>query len=361
MNLAAPDPVACWPEPARPDAQLRLALDKPPASDEPHPAHDISAAACVGDTLFLAADEAARLEVLARNGEGFGEHQSIRLTEHFELPGGADEMDIEGLAIDDDWLWIVGSHSLTRRKPGKGKPVDADALKKLAKLKDSPNRMFLGRLPLRKAAGGARWEIAADGDRRPQMLPIGKSGSRLYKRLQQDPHLGPFCALPAKENGLDVEGLVVDGARVTLGLRGPVINGWAIVIEARLAPDSKGALTLDGEIEKRFLDLRGLGVRDLKRSGDDVIILAGPTLKLDGPTAVFRWEGWTQLGGADERLHRPTHLFDLPYGLDCDHPEALAPYEFDGQAAALVVCDKPGRQRLAGGAVVADVFRYPDR
>lgn len=348
------------PAPAAPIAQVRLALDESPSEGQPHPVHDISAAARIGDTLFLGADECADLEILGLVGEQFAEHRRIRLGEAFDLPGGPDEeMDIEGLAVDDGWLWVVGSHSLTRKKPKKSKPLDDHGLKRLAHLKQRPNRMFLGRLPLMETGDG-RWDVALDGTadgRRPQMLPIGKHGGDLYRALKKHPLLGPFCALPAKENGLDVEGIVVDGQRVGLGLRGPVINGWALVIEAQIAPTGDGAadLALTGDLKLHVLDLAGLGVRDLKRLAGDVLILAGPTMKLSGPTRVYRWPGWTAADPAD-LLHRPETLLELPHGEACDHPEALAPTRHGGKDALLVVCDTPSAERLAGGAVVADVF-----
>ncbi|HEX2559644.1 DUF3616 domain-containing protein [Phenylobacterium sp.] len=350
------------PASAVPIAQIRLALDDAPGEGQPHPAHDISAAARIGDTLFLGADECADLEVLDLVGEDFAAHRRIRLGEAFDLPGGPDEeMDIEGLAVDAGWLWVTGSHSLTRKKPKKSKPLDDHGLARLAHLKQRPNRMFLGRLPLIETSQG-RWDVALaplpDG-RRPQMLPIGKHGSDLYKALKKHPLLGPFCALPAKENGLDVEGLVVDGDRVGLGLRGPVINGWALIVEAHIAPASEtpdeADLALAGDLKLHVLDLAGLGVRDLKRRAADVLILAGPTMKLSGPARVYRWPGWTTPVPAD-LLHRPEAVIELPHGQGADHPEALAPVRHGGNEALLVVCDTPSPERLAGGAVVADVF-----
>lgn len=353
----ARDPTPTAVQTAAPVARVRLVLDEAPGHGEDPPAHDISAAARVGDTLFVGADESAHIEVLVRADGQFAEHRRISLSAAFPLPGGDEEMDIEGLASDGDWLWVVGSHSLTRKKPKKGKPLDAAGLERLATLKDNPNRMFLGRLPLLHT-GAERWDVSlksADG-RRPEMLPIGKKGSELYQQLRDDPHLGPFCTLPAKENGLDIEGIVVDDDRVCLGLRGPVINGWAVVLEVSVRSAGGGALKLAGPIKKHFLDLGGLGIRDLKRRGEDVIVLAGPTMKLDGPAPVFRW----RMAGEDERqLQRPERLLDLPYGVRHDHPEALAPYNDDGLDAVLVVYDKPSPDRLAGGAVLADVFVYP--
>lgn len=349
-------------EAAAPVAHVRLALDGSPHGDDPDPAHDISAAARIGDTLFLGADECAEVEVLHLGEDGFGEHRRIELGEAFDLPGGSDEeMDIEGLAVEGEWLWVVGSHSRTRKKPKPEQPLDAAALDRLAALKLHDNRMFLGRLPLVETSPG-RWDLAPKGGssgRRPQMLPVGKNGGALYKRLKKHPLIGPFCALPAKENGLDVEGIVVEGDRVGLGLRGPVVGGWAMLLEAKVAARG-GKLKLDGALKTYVLDLDGLGVRDLKRVGDDVLILAGPTMKLDGPCRIYRWRGWTDpVLGAAEQLHRPEPIIELPYGHDCDHPEALAPTR-DGEAdALLVVCDKPAPGRQGDGAVTADVFRLP--
>jgi hypothetical protein len=65
-------------------------------------------------------------------------------------------------------------------------------------------------------------------------------GSRLTHLLARDAHFGPFVALPGKENGLDCEGLAVGaGGRVFVGLCGPVLDGWAGVIELRVATDPK--------------------------------------------------------------------------------------------------------------------------
>ena len=356
-----------WPDPAQPSGSVWLHLDEPAPGEDP-PAHDVSAAARAGDTLFLAADECAELEVLDRAEEGRwrrrpGEGGRLALRRLFDLPDPDDEMDIEGLAIDDGWLWITGSHSRTRRKPKKGAPVDAAAIERLAELKDNPNRFFIGRLPLAPLAGdGARHGVAGvdaapDPQRAPGQLPIKADGNALGRRLREDPHLGPFMRLAAKENGLDVEGIAVDGERVLLGLRGPVINTWTCVLELRIAAGKSGKLKLHGEVRKRWLDLDGLGVRDLKRRGEDLLILAGPSMALDGPVAVHRWPGWAGAGqGGEAPLQKPERLMDLPYGRSCDHPEALALLEDGG---LLVVSDSPARRRLSEGALLADIFTLP--
>jgi hypothetical protein len=344
-------PLDAWPPSARPIAQVQLRLEHRP--DEKPVAHDISAAAAAGATLFVAADEHATVEVLDRTADGgLGAHDWVRLAERFDLPDPDDEIDIEGLAVEGDGLWIVGSHSLTRKKPKAGKPVDEEAIARLAKLKDNPNRMFLGRLPI-APAGDGRWRVA-DGP--GEMLRIRHGRTDLTRALAEDLHLERFLKLPAKENGLDVEGLVIDGGRVGLGLRGPVINGWALVLELRVER-RRGELEMDGGLRKHWLDLGGLGIRDLKRRGDDVIVLSGPTMALDGPVQLYRWRGWREPPPAEQLVQRPEHVADLPYGCGCDHPEAIAPWSEGGEDALLVVCDSPAPRRLTAQGITADVFR----
>ena len=108
-----------------------------------------------------------------------------------------------------------------------------------------------------------------------------------------------FLAIPGKDNGLDIEGLAVAEGSVFVGLRGPVLRGWTTLLEMAVGEDDDAPSTLklkeigsNGSLyRKHFLDLGGLGVRDLCLDGDDLLILAGPTMDLDGPVTVFRWRG----------------------------------------------------------------------
>lgn len=341
-----------WPTPLSPSAQVLLDLDDPREPGTDPVAHDVSAAARIGDTLFVAGDECAYVEALYRRADGaFGDHRRVALSEHFDMPESDDEMDVEGLSIDEDqWLWIVGSHSLTRKKPKKSKPVDAHAIARMARLKDNHNRMFVGRLKLVRE-NGDRWTVDPDS---AEMLPVGKHDNKLLRELEADPLFAPFLSLPAKENGLDVEGLVSADGRVWLGCRGPVINAWACALEFDVHGDGHGKLKIDGDVRKRWLDLGGLGIRDLKRRGEDVLILAGPTMAISGPVRLYRWRNWREPPADDALLERPEPLGWLPFGAGVDHPEALAPSD-DG---LIVVCDSPSRARLTPEGILADVFRY---
>ncbi|MBQ0818798.1 DUF3616 domain-containing protein, partial [Microvirga sp. HBU67558] len=136
----------------------------------------------------------------------------------------------------------------------------------MEEIEREPNRSFLGRIPLIEEAPGLFTPARSDGERQAAWLKLGKKRGALERWLAEDPHLGPFLAVPSKENGLDIEGLAVRGNRLWLGLRGPVLRGHAVVLDLELrqkAPDRLKARRIDGQrrYRKHLLDTRGLGIR----------------------------------------------------------------------------------------------------
>jgi hypothetical protein len=109
------------------------------------------------------------------------------------------------------------------------------------------------------------------GEECGQALPYTGRGS-LRRHLARNAYIKPFAALPSKENGIDIEGMVVFRRRVLLGLRGPVIDSIAVVAEIAISP----SFSIAKPHATHFVDLRGLGTRDLTRWKDRVLILAGP-------------------------------------------------------------------------------------
>jgi uncharacterized protein DUF3616 len=337
-----------------------------------------------GRTAFLGGDETIEatptIERLVRNEDGgYGAHESFSVSDFFPLPedkakkGRVEEIDIEGLAVAGGYLWLSGSHSSVRKKP-KGRSVEED-IARLARLEIGRNRLVIGCVPLEARSSGS-FPVQVDGER-----CAASFRKDLRELLREDPHLGPFLApvgggrnaavLPGKDNGFDLEGLAVqsqsDGRFVLLlGLRGPVLRGWAMVLELSISIEKDrlkvNELPSGLRYRKHFLDLNGLGVRDLTGDGDDLLILAGPTMVLDGPVSVFRWRprasesapsGDTLTALGTDALQ---HVLDVPYGAGCDHGEGLTKLP-DG-AEVMVVYDKPSPARLVGDhAVRADVFR----
>jgi hypothetical protein len=334
---------------------------------------DLSAVAAGGArTLWLASDEGASLERLTRLDDGrWGAHASFPLADLLALPGAADdEVDLEGIAAADDWLWVVGSHSAKRKKAKAGKDR-AKQIARLATVETGGNRNLLARIPLLPDDDGGWRPVATREDgARAARLDASAHGGALLDALRADPHIGPFVGLPGKENGFDIEGIAAAGKRVFVGLRGPVLRGWAILLA--LAPEpveedpSRLALAPIGPggepYEKHFLDLRGLGARDLCLDGDDLLILAGPTMTLDGDALVMRWRAGARARG--ESLVGRDELevvAELPYGRGdeegIEHPEGLAIVEHDGERRLLITYDSPRAARLHGeGGVRADLL-----
>jgi hypothetical protein len=364
---------------------LPLSFHEPDPEAEKTVREDVSAIVATGDgeALWIGADEGASLERLTAerdlNGKivGYGSHKRFDLHDFFDFPSGADEeADIEGLSLADGYLWVVGSHSLKRKKPHATDDDPDSALEKLTTVVREPNRFLLGRIPLvagdrpgvpSLASTGPA--LGGGGKRRAGSIKMTSAGSALSKRLATDRHLGPFLSVPSKDNGLDVEGMAVRDDRVFLGLRGPVLRGWAVVLEVAFEETAKGRLKLkpvaEGqEYRKHFLDLDGLGIRSLMVDGSDLIILAGPTMDLDGPVRLYRWRGAL---GAQTSTVTPRadveRLLDLPFGEGVDHAEGatvlrLAPGE---PPALLVAYDSPAEARLLpGGGVNADLFDLRD-
>ena len=161
------------------------------------------------------------------------------------------EADIEGLDYADGYLWFTGSHASKRKKP-KGKDRQAD-LARLSRMETEPNRYLLGRIPLIEGLPAKR---GRHPDRPKEALSAarlagGEGGNVLIEALLDDPHLGSFLRtlhgergeqamlpLASKENGFDIEGLAAFGPRLFLGLRGPVLRGWAMLLA--IEPEIRG-------------------------------------------------------------------------------------------------------------------------
>lgn len=341
-----------------------------------------------GRTLWLTSDETAAVErlVLADDGTSFADHESFDLRALLDLPGEAtEEADIEGLALSGGCLWVAGSHSLARRKPKKSETREAK-LELLSDIKLEANRFLLGRIPLLASdEGGSTLAKSATneaGDKvKTARLPIGSKPKHLKKArtrsaltalLADDPHIGRFMEVPAKENGFDVEGMVVLGERILLGLRGPVLRGYAMVLEIALSAKKGRGLRIAESAagapryRKHFLDLDGLGIRSLLVRGDDVWILAGPTMDLDGPVRLYAWRGGASGAGSSSVVSSAdiAVLGDLPFGDGVDHAEGATVLKLPNSHVErlLVVYDGPAKARCVGeDAVLADLFALPER
>jgi hypothetical protein len=390
----------------QPTRQVRLQFDVAAVALD-----SLSAVEVAGNYLFVAADESTSIERLttADGGQSYAEQRSFPVADFLPLPDKGDEIDIEGLSASNHYLWLVGSHSTKRQKPKPGETPQKQ-IARLASVKPEMKRYLLARIPIIKDQTSGEvilCQSCPNPDAPAQLLtaahlPYSERGNQLMDVLKDDEHLGlfistfppenkdhqvekdkpPSLAIPGKDNGLDIEGLAAHGNRLFIGLRGPVLRGWAMILEVEVKADDGGHLALekiganDQRYRKHFLRLNGLGLRDLYWQGNDLLVLAGPTMDMDGPVHVFRWRGAASI--LEETITDQDKLpmiLDVPYGggeltpceedpdpkvqkVGVDHAEGMALLA-DGASppSLLIVYDAPKEKRKAGtNAVLADVF-----
>ncbi|NEP17143.1 MAG: DUF3616 domain-containing protein [Leptolyngbya sp. SIO4C1] len=320
----------------------------------------------VGSDEFISVERLKRLDACV-----YGDHKKFQVGDFVELFDEDSEIDIEGMDYSDGYLWLVGSHS-TKRNKAKGKKPKKD-IQRLSEIERDPNRYLLARIPIingEPVQSCARSEAPED-QLSAAALRKTQGHNTLMEALSEDEHLGPFLQinLPSKDNGFDIEGFAICGHQIFLGLRGPVLRGWAMILEIELEETEPGVLSLKdlgkGTLyRKHFVDLNGLGVRELCLHQGDLIILAGPTMDLEGAMQVFRLKDvldhskdtlWDQDSGM------LSTLFDLPFTIGSDHAEGLALFPCLGyDDGLLIVYDSPDPVRQPDDySVFADVFRLP--
>jgi hypothetical protein len=283
-------------------------------------------------------------------------------------------VDIEGIDFENHYLWITGSHGLKRKKPDEEGTVKKK-IKQLSKVELEPNRYVLARIPLVSDPDTKEYRFykSCKHPDDPEktltaaVLKEKKHTNELAEALQEDIHLKDFLKIPGKDNGFDVEGLALDGSRIFLGLRGPVLRGWAVILEIETKELDKHTIGLQKigpkgqKYKKHFLDLAGMGIRELTPAGKDLLILAGPTMDLDGTISVYRWKNAIPDTKKSKKSivyeRKVERLFDTPHGTGensgKDKAEGIT---LIADHQLLIVYDSPSSQRKLGKTdVVADI------
>jgi hypothetical protein len=260
-------------------------------------ADNLSAAVFIGSELYVGGDEGDLISVLeADRRDTFVErgkdhriavYDCVKPLKRGLGPDGETievkrEVDIEGLAYEDGYLWVVGSHAWRRKRipPGTG-PAEALALIERG-TEPKFDRCLLARIDPADLGHGRHGRLASHR----------RHGDILSAAVASHPVLGDFYGRSSKENGLDIEGIAIRKRRVLLGCRGPVVGGFAVILDLKLAEEG-GDLVFanpDKALAVHYLRLNGFGIRDLLRSGDDLLILSGPTMEAPGAAAIWRWQ-----------------------------------------------------------------------
>jgi hypothetical protein len=348
----------------------------PPEHGDRKPIRDgLSSIVKVGEYLFLACDEGTSIERLKLTKNGYEEHTIFALSDYIPLEEGqTGEVDIEGIDFENHYLWVTGSHGLKRKKPDEEETLKKQ-IRQLSKVELEANRYVLARIPLVQDPDTQEYRFYKsckhpdDPDKKltAAVLKGKKETNELTEALQEDEHLKEFLKIPGKDNGFDIEGLALDGSRIFLGLRGPVLRGWAVVLEIETKDIDKHTFGLEKigpkgqKYKKHFLDLAGMGIRELTPAGKDLLILAGPTMDLDGTISVYRWKNalphtktTKKSIGYEKHVER---LFDILHGTGensgKDKAEGIT---LITEHQLLVVYDSPAPQRIVGKTdVIGDI------
>lgn len=335
---------------------------------------EISAITITPDgSIWVGSDELLVIERLSPVAPYiYGQHERFKSADFIELFDQESEIDIEGMDYSNGYLWLVGSHSTKRNQP-EGKKYKKD-IRYLSEVETDANRYILARVPIINGQPVKSYQRSDKAEDALTAATLRKTSDHnmLMEALTEDKHLGPFIkmGLPSKDNGLDIEGLAVCGERIYLGLRGPVLRGRAIILELEIEDAEPGTLSLkkignDGELyRKHFVNLNGLGIRELCLHQNNLIILAGPTMDLEGAMQVFKLKNL--LDHSNDTIWEQNEdalsvLFDLPFIPGVDHAEGLVLLPCLGYDDALmVVYDSPSSDRRPDKkSLFADVFRLP--
>jgi hypothetical protein len=264
---------------------------------------DASALMTAGKDFFLVADdESNRLRVYSRL-KGGAPLQTFDLSAFLGIEPKSPEADLEAATRLGDRVYWISSQG--RNKEGK----------------DSPNRRRFFATSLSVTNGKVSLKPVGAPYR---LLLADLMYHRETARLRLD---AASLRAPKEKGGLSIEGLCdTPEGHLLLGFRNPIPENKALLV-----PLLNPGEVISGQRARVgspiLLDLGGLGIRSLARSGSRYFIIAGA---YDGKGRSFLYE-WS--GGPDvpRRLKHP-ELRDL-------NPEAMEFFEEDGATKLLVASD----------------------
>ena len=236
---------------------------------------DISAISLVGGILVVGADEDDEIQTLRFVSEG--STQKLLVQQPFSL-GNEGELDIEALAYDGAFCYVLGSHSRKRKKLD---PSDEDSLNKTY----SKNLEYLKADKIKKESKRAHiYRVKVDPTSGESPTFVKDKDIRLRDVFSQHDVLKLFESLASKENGIDIEGLSTDGESLFLGFRAPVLrHGFVPVMKIKFDDQSTAEL--------RYVQLGGRGIRDITNVQEGFLIVAGPVGDSTLSFQLYHWDG----------------------------------------------------------------------
>lgn len=218
-------------------------------------------------------------------------------------------LDGEGVAYADGFFYVMGSHGHPRNS-------NINDAERNAKITASSQI-------IRIDESGNEGSVVSTG--------------KLRDILKAQAALNDYVDQRLDENGLTVEGIAVQGDRLFVGLRAPLLQGGlAAVVSVKL-----GALFNGAAPDPKLFHLplgEQRGVRDLARYGEGFLVLAGPAAGVEGPEAVFAWDG------KGEEVMR---LADLPGETEDGQrikAEALLPLDLKAKGLRVLILYDGGKE-----------------
>ena len=112
--------------------------------------------------------------------------------------------------------------------------------------------------------------------------------------------------IDSKENGIDIEGIAVRDGVPYVGFRGPVLRGNDVPVLVVKQFD------IASDHELRFVNLGGLGIRDLVAVHGGFLVLAGAVGDAQLPYELWFWTGDDALEGTDRAANVVTRIGNIP-------------------------------------------------
>ena len=199
------------------------------------------------------------------------EDRTIRPTERIRfLPDSEDdvefdEIDAEGAAYDDGFVYVTGSHGLSR-----------------SSAKFRPSQFFVFRFPVNETTGKPQFESSSD-----DVSGSIERSSKLREAIQRTSPIAPFAEQSLNVNGANIEGLAVVDGQMFFGFRGPSLDGQAFLLEI-----SADDIFDDGKPDPVVHPLGlgyGVGIRDLARVNDGLLVLSGHVNEADIAPKIYFW------------------------------------------------------------------------
>ena len=202
------------------------------------------------------------------------------------LISGDGELDAEAAATDGRYFYVAGSHS-PRRSDCSARP-DSRHIVRFARDPDTGRALKPGvvKRAIRQVMGESALAGYADS-------------TRLWAIMQAQPELAAHVAdklCMGDQGAVNIEGMAVQGGRLTFGFRGPVADGAAklLSVDADALFDPTGRADPKAVVSTLALGAH-TGIRDLVAVTGGFLLLAGPDDERASQTtvdfSVWFWDG----------------------------------------------------------------------